>query len=300
MNGTKKLLFRGAATAVITPFSSGGVDLCAMSEMIERQIDGGIDAIVVCGTTGEAPTLSPKEKEDLIYAAAKKAAGRVPVIAGAGSNNTAAVLAAVRRAAASGADGVMSVTPYYNRPTEDGLIAHFNAVADASPVPVIAYNVPSRTGVSVTPRVCRTLAAHENVAGLKEASGGLSLIAYCAHELKGALPVYVGCDELTLPALAVGADGVISVTSNLLPRSVSELCRLYFDGDVKGARALSERLRPLTEALFSRPNPIPVKAAASLLGFCKNELRLPLLPMTGKEADAVYVAALKAGYGEKS
>lgn len=287
MNSTKKHLFRGTATAVITPFSSGEIDLYAMASITRRQLDGGVDAIVVCGTTGEAPTLSSSEKASLIYTVAKEAAGRIPVIAGVGSNNTAAVLKAVRDAAASGADAVMTVTPYYNKPTEDGLIAHFTAVADASPVPVILYNVPSRTGVSVTPKVCRVLARHENVAGLKEASGALSLVSFCVSELKEFLPVYVGCDELTLPALALGADGVISVTSNICPRDVSELCRRFWNGDTEGARSLSEKLRPLTEALFALPNPIPVKAAASYLGLCKNELRLPLLPMSENSAAAL-------------
>ncbi len=295
MSGTKKLIFRGAATAVITPFSSGEIDLCAMASITRRQLDGGVGAIVVCGTTGEAPTLTSAEKASLIYTAAKEAAGRIPVIAGVGSNNTAAVLKAVRDAAASGADAVMTVTPYYNKPTEEGIIAHFTAVADASPVPVIIYNVPSRTGVTVTPKACRVLARHENVAGLKEASGTLSLISFCVSELKGSLPVYVGCDELTLPALALGADGVISVTSNIRPRDVSELCRLFFAGDVTGARAVSERLRPLTEALFTLPNPIPVKAAASYLGLCKNELRLPLLPMSENGAAALYEAMAELG-----
>lgn len=295
MNGTKKALFRGAATAVITPFRSGEIDLDATVNITRRQLEGGIDAVVVCGTTGEAPTLSPKEKSLLISTVAEEVSGRVPVIAGVGSNNTAAVIKAVRDAAEAGADAVMSVTPYYNKPTEDGLIAHFYAVADASFVPVIAYNVPSRTGVTVTPRVCRALAAHGNVCGLKEASGSLSLISFCASELGASLPLYVGCDELTLSALALGADGVISVTSNICPWEVSELCRLFFEGDVKGARALAEKLRPLTEALFSVSNPIPVKAAASFLGLCKNELRLPLLPMSEADASALYDAIHKLG-----
>ncbi len=300
MTGTKKLLFKGAATAVITPFSSGRTDPSAMAELVRRQADGGIGAIVVAGTTGEAPTLSQREKTELISAAVAAADSRVPVIAGVGSNNTASVVRAVREAAAAGAAGVMSVTPYYNKPTEEGLIAHFSAVADASPVPVIAYNVPSRTGVSVTPRVCRALAAHENVAGLKEASGSLALTAYCCSELKGLLPVYIGCDELTLPALALGAEGVISVTSNIFPRLVSELCCLFFSGDVSGARRLSERLRPLTEALFAQPNPIPVKAAAFRMGLCKNELRLPLLPMTEADAAELYGILARVGSGGKS
>ncbi len=283
-NRRKKLIFRGAATAMITPFSGGAVDFDALGRMTDYQLSSGISALVVCGTTGEAPTLSASERAAVVSFVAERVGGSTPVIVGVGSNDTASTVAAVKEAATD-ADAVMVVTPYYNKPTQSGLIAHFTAVADAVTVPVILYNVPRRTGVSLTAETCRVLAQHENIVALKEASGTAALTAYCTAELDGALAVYSGCDELTLPLLSIGSEGVISVVSNAVPHAAVRLCNAFFGGDNAKATYIAHALRPLTEALFAVSNPIPVKAACAALGLCKNELRLPLMPLSDKDAE---------------
>lgn len=288
MKNSKKIPFRGAATALITPFSETGVDFTALARLIEFQISSGISALVVCGTTGESPTLTPTETEAVISFAVERTDGRVPVIAGAGCADTASSVAAAKAASGLGADAVMTVTPYYSRPPEEGLYRHFASVADASDVPVIAYNVPSRTGSALTHALCRRLARHGNIVGLKEASGTLSLAEFCLCELDGALAVYSGTDSLNLPMLALGADGVISVVSNAFPSAVAEMCRAVFDGDLDGARTLSRRLYRVTDALFRASNPIPVKGLMSALGFCENRLRLPLYPLPEEEVASLF------------
>lgn len=280
--------FRGAATALVTPFTETGIDFDALARLIGFQITSGTDALVVCGTTGESPTLTKTETEAVIAFAAEKADGRVPVIAGAGCADTESSVAAARAAARLGADAVMTVTPYYSRPPEDGLYAHFASVADAVDVPVIAYNVPSRTGSALTHALCRRLAAHGNIAALKEASGTLSLAEFCINELDGALAVYSGTDSLNLPMLALGADGVISVVSNAYPAEVSSMCRAVFDGDLASARRIARRLYRITDALFHASNPIPIKALMSALGFCENRLRLPLSPLPDGDVRALF------------
>lgn len=284
----KKLIFRGVATAMITPFADGGIDFDALAEMTDYQLDSGISALVVCGTTGEAPTLSQRERAAVISFVAERVGGRVPVIAGVGSNDTAATVTAAVTAAEADADAVMVVTPYYNKPTQSGLIAHFTAVADTVTLPVILYNVPGRTGVSLTAETCRVLAQHENIVALKEASGTAALTAYCTAELDSALAVYSGCDELTLPLLSLGAEGVISVVSNAVPRAAVRLCDAFFSGDNAKAAYIAHALTQLTEALFAVSNPIPVKAACAALGLCKNELRLPLMPLSEKDTERLY------------
>lgn len=293
MKNDKKLPFRGAATALITPFTETGIDFDALARLIEHQITSGIDALVVCGTTGESPTLTATEAESVIAFAVEKADGRVPVVAGAGCADTASSVTSARAAARLGADAVMTVTPYYSRPPEDGLYAHFASVADAVDVPVIAYNVPSRTGSALTHALCRRLARHGNVAAVKEASGTLALAEFCISELDGGLAVYSGTDCLNLPMLALGADGVISVLSNAFPAEVSSMCHAVFDGDLAGARETARRLYRITDALFSASNPIPVKALMSALGFCENRLRLPLSPLP--EADVRKLFAIFSG-----
>lgn len=276
----KPVIFRGAATALITPFCSGRIDTPALAYMIERQIAGGISAVVVCGTTGESPTLTHDETITLISYAAEITQGRIPVIAGVGSNDTVRSCALAIEASYAGADAVMAVTPYYNKTTEDGLTAHFFAIADASPLPVIIYNVPPRTSVHVTISVYEKLALHDNIVAVKEASGDIALAASLLRSCADSLAVYSGCDEITLPLLALGGSGVISVVSNLLPFETEDMCRAFFCGDLAGARERQFYLLPLIKALFSVPNPIPVKAACSYLGLCSPEIRLPLSPLS--------------------
>lgn len=278
----KPILFRGAATAMITPFRDGKPDLRAFADMTEYQIRHGISALVVCGTTGEAPTLTHDEALSLISQAAETAHGRVPVIAGVGSNDTAKSASMAIESSYAGADAVMAVTPYYNKTTDAGLIGHFYAVADASPVPVIVYNVPPRTSVPITLPVYRELAKHDNIAAVKEASGDAALAAHLLSECGNSLAVYSGCDEITLPLLSLGGMGIISVVSNILPAETEALCRDFFRGDIVAARKRQFDLLPLIRVLFSRPNPIPVKAAAAILGICSPELRLPLAPLDDK------------------
>lgn len=275
----KPLIFRGAATALITPFSGGEPDINAFVNMVEYQINSGIQALVVCGTTGEAPTLTHDEILALVANAADAARGRVPIIAGVGSNDTAKSAAMAIESSYAGADAVMAVTPYYNKTTESGLIAHFYAIANASPVPVIVYNVPPRTNVSLNMNIYRELAKHDNIVAVKEASGDVALASSLLAECADDLAAYSGCDELTLPILTLGGLGVISVVSNILPEKTQSLCRAFFDGRLDDAREIQFYLGPLIKALFSRPNPIPVKAAAALLGMCSPELRLPLYPL---------------------
>ncbi len=274
----KPVIFRGAATALITPFSGGEVDITSAVRIAEDQIRRGISALVVCGTTGEAPTLTRDEATSLVSAVADVSGGRVPVIAGVGSNDTSKSAASAIEASYAGADAVLAVTPYYNKTTEEGLIAHFYAIADASPVPVIVYNVPPRTAVPLTMSVYRELSKHENIAAVKEASGDVALAASLLCECGDFLAVYSGCDEITLPLLSLGALGVISVVSNLCPEETEALCRDFFRGDTVSARRRQFYLLPLIKALFSCPNPIPVKLAMSMLGHASPELRLPLAP----------------------
>lgn len=290
----KPIIFRGAATALITPFYNDAPDTDALTRLIERQIEGGVSALVVCGTTGEAPTLTHDETLTVIAAAADAVRGRVPVIAGVGSNDTAKSCTLSIEAAFAGADAVMAVTPYYNKTTDDGLTAHFCAIADASPVPVIIYNVPPRTSVPIPLRVYDTLAQHENIAAVKEASGDVALAASLLRSHADSLAVYSGCDELTLPILALGGSGVISVVSNILPAETEALCRDFFLGDLAAARERQCHLLPLIKALFSRPNPIPVKAACALLGLSSPDLRLPLYPMD--DAGAAELGELLSRY----
>lgn len=283
----KPVIFRGAATALITPFRDDTIDIDAFAAMIERQIRGGISALVICGTTGESPTLTHDETITLISHAVSAAGGRVPVIAGVGSNDTAKSAALAIESAYAGADAVMAVTPYYNKTTDAGLTAHFYAIANASPVPVIVYNVPPRTSVPIPLRVYGELAKHENIVAVKEASGDTALAASLLRDYGDSLAIYSGCDEITLPILALGGSGVISVVSNILPEETEALCRDFFRGDLDSARERQFYLLPLIKALFSRPNPIPVKAACAMLGWCGPELRLPLAPLDNAEGERV-------------
>ena len=276
----KTPIFRGAATALITPFRDGIPDMPAFERLIQMQLAGNIDALLVCGTTGEGASLSREERTALIRCAVKAVRGNVPIIAGAGSNNTEKAVLLTLDACDAGADAVLSVTPYYSKASKDGLIRHFTAIADASPRPVLLYNVPSRTGVNLTLPVLRTLARHPNIAGIKEASGNMEQIASIAAELCTGddFFLYCGSDELTLPVLSVGGSGVFSVLSNLLPESVHRLCALFFSRQNEDASKLAARLFPFIQTLFLEVNPIPVKAALAMRGVIREEYRLPLCP----------------------
>ena len=285
----KKTVFKGIATALITPFAEdGGIDYGQFGKIIDWQIESGIDALVVCGTTGEASTLSDDEHRDAIAYAAKRAAGRVPIIAGTGSNDTAYALDLTRCACEAGADAVLVVTPYYNKATQKGLVQMFTSIADASTVPVILYNVPSRTGVNIEPDTYRILADHENIAGIKEANGNISKIVETMSYVNGKLDLYSGNDDQIVPLMALGGVGAISVLSNIMPKETCEIAHRFLAGDVAGAAALQYRYHSLIDALFSEVNPIPVKAAMAAMGYCRNTLRLPLTEMDSAKAEKLY------------
>lgn len=272
-------IFRGAATALITPLDERGIDFDRLGRLIDWQIDEGIDALVICGTTGEASTLTDKEHRDAIAYAVERTNGRVPVIAGTGSNDTAYAIELTRFACEAGADACLVVTPYYNKATQNGLVAMYSAIADASTKPLILYNVPSRTGTAIQPATYVKLAQHPNIAAVKEASGNISAIVETKALAGDQLDIYSGNDDEIVPILSMGGLGVISVLSNLLPKETSRLCHKFFEGDVAGAAAMQCQYLKLIRALFSEVNPIPVKAAMAAMGFCEDYLRLPLTPM---------------------
>ncbi len=275
----KKTVFTGAATAIVTPLNANGIDYESFGRLIDWQIASGIDAIVAVGTTGEGSTLSTKEHEDAIRFCVERVAGRVPVIAGTGSNDTAYAVELSRFACDAGADALLLVTPYYNKATQRGLIESFVAVADVVDKPCILYNVPSRTGCNIQPATAAALADHPNIVAIKEASGNISQIAELASLVGDKLDIYSGNDDQIVPILSLGGKGVISVLSNLMPKETADICRLFRDGDVAGARKLQLDLIPLINALFCEVNPIPVKAAMAAMGFGENYLRLPLTAM---------------------
>ncbi len=275
----KKTVFNGVATAIITPLNEKGIDFDKFRELTEWQIAEGVDAIVVCGTTGESSTLSDEEHREAIKFMVDTVAGRVPVIAGTGSNDTAYACALTEYACSVGVDGVLVVTPYYNKATQKGLIRTFTEIADHSTKPVILYNVPSRTGVNILPATCDALAEHPNIVAIKEASGNISQIAETAALCKGRLDIYSGNDDQTVPIMALGGKGVISVVSNVLPAKTAEMCRLWREGKIAESADIQLELLPLINALFCEVNPIPVKAAMAAMGYCEDYLRLPLTPM---------------------
>ena len=275
------LLFEGCATALITPFKDGKVDYASFESILQHQINADINALVVTGTTGESSTLTDREKRDLYATAVRtvKASGKkIPVIAGTGSNNTARAVELSRMAESVGCDGLLLVTPYYNKASQKGLTAHFTAIADAVSLPVILYHVPSRTGCTMTADTCQSLSEHPRIIGLKDATGQIGYTARVSAACGDALPLYSGNDDMITPILALGGHGVISVVSNLLPEVMVKLCRAWREGDIQTAAKLQSYILPLCDALFCEVNPIPVKCAMSLCGWCQNELRLPLYP----------------------
>ena len=275
----KNTVFYGAATAIVTPLTESGIDYEQFGRLIDWQIEAGIDAIVAVGTTGEGSTLTDEEHRAAIRFCVERVAGRVPVIAGTGSNDVAYAIDLTKYACEVGADAVLLVTPYYNKATQAGLVQFFTAIANAATKPCILYNVPSRTGCNLLPESVLKLADHENIVAIKEASGNISQIAELAHLVGDKLDIYSGNDDQIVPILSLGGKGVISVLSNIMPKATSDMCKLYFDGKVKEAAKLQLDLLPLVNALFCEVNPIPVKAAVSAMGYCENFLRLPLTPM---------------------
>lgn len=287
-NFSKKRVFTGAATALITPFTQDGINYPQFERLINWQIDSGIDALVICGTSGEASTMTDDEHRDAIRFAVKTAAGRVPIIAGTGSNDLSYALDLVHCACDAGADAVLAVTPYYNKATQNGLVKMYNSIADASTVPVILYNVPSRTGVNIEPATYEALAEHENIVGIKEANGNMSKIVETMARVHGRLDLYSGNDDQIVPLMALGGVGCISVLSNLLPGETSKLCHSFLNGDIETARNMQYKYHDLIDALFCEVNPIPVKAAMAAMGFCDNILRLPLTEMESAHAERLY------------
>ena len=273
-------LFTGCATALVTPFTrEGALDESALRRLIARQLDAGIDALVLLGTTGEPCTLSMEERARVITIGLEVAQNALPVIVGTGSNDTRRAVEYARQAYALGAQGQLCVTPYYNKATQDGLVRHFFAIADSCPLPMIVYNVPGRTGMTLTPETAASLAGHPGIAGLKEASGDTALAARILEATQGHLPLFCGNDDQILPLMALGAVGAISVVSNVLPAQTHALTKACLSGCLEQARAAQLALLPLIHALFSQVSPIPVKAALSMMGLCEDVLRLPLTPM---------------------
>ncbi len=286
----KNTVFTGAATAIVTPLTEQGIDYERFAALIEWQIQQGIDAIVTVGTTGEGSTLTDEEHKAAIKFCVEQVKGRVPVIAGTGSNDIAYAISLTQYACEVGADAVLLVTPYYNKATQQGLIKSFTAIADASTKPCILYNVPSRTGCNLLPSSCAVLAEHPNIVAIKEASGNISQIAQIAALCGDKLDIYSGNDDQIVPILSLGGKGVISVLSNLLPAETSQLCHRFMEGDIAGALQMQLQYLPLVDALFCEVNPIPAKAAMAAMGFCENYLRLPLTPMEPKNRERLLAA----------
>jgi len=275
----KNTVFTGVATAIVTPLNENGIDFEKFGKLIDWQIEEGINAIVVCGTTGESSTLTDEEHKAAIKFCVERVAGRVPVIAGTGSNDAAYAVELTKYACEAGADAMLVVTPYYNKATQNGLIKLFTTIADASTKPIILYNVPSRTGVNIAPATCKVLADHPNICAIKEASGNISQIAEIASLVGDKMDIYSGNDDQIVPIMSLGGKGVISVLSNVMPKKTVEICDAFFAGDVKKSCEIQLELLPLVNALFCEVNPIPVKAAMAAMGWCENYVRLPLTPM---------------------
>jgi 4-hydroxy-tetrahydrodipicolinate synthase len=273
-------MFKGSIVAIVTPFINGAVDEKKLRELVDFQIENGTDAIVACGTTGESSTLDNKEHLDVIRIVFEQANKRVPVIAGTGSNSTAEAIHLTREAKELGVAGVLLVTPYYNKPTQEGLYRHYTAIADAVEIPQILYNVPGRTGVNLLPETVARLAPHRNIVAIKEATGSLQqgseVIALCGDQID----VFSGDDFITFPMMACGAKGIISVLANIMPREVADLTDAFFAGDLEKARQLHLKTLKIGNAMFMESNPIPVKTALGLMGKCSDEVRLPLCPMS--------------------
>ena len=291
----KKTVFTGMATAIVTPMTATGIDYEALGRFIDFQIESGINAIVVMGTTGENATIEPEDQAAVIRYTVERTAKRVPVIAGTGTNNTEHVLHNTQNACEAGADAILVVTPYYNKATQNGLIKHFTTIADASTVPVILYNVPGRTGCNLLPRTVAALAEHPNIVGIKEATGNMAQMVEIMHLCGDKIDVYSGEDALTVAMMAMGGKGTISVLSNVAPREAVAMTDACVAGDYAKAAKLQCDLLPLINALFSEVNPIPAKAGVSAMGFGEEHLRLPLTPMEDATRAKLYAEMRKLG-----
>ena len=291
----KKTIFTGMATALVTPMTETGIDYDALGRLIEFQIASGIDALVAVGTTGESATLEQAEQTDVIRYTVKRVAGRVPVIAGSGTNHTIHVLENTENACKAGADAVLIVTPYYNKATQTGLIEHFTAAADVSTVPVILYNVPGRTGCNLLPATVAKLAEHPRICGLKDASGSMTQFLETMRLCGDKIDIYSGEDALTVPMMSMGCKGAISVLSNVVPAKAVEMTDAVKAGDYEKAAAMQLQMLPLINALFSQVNPIPAKAAVSAMGYGVENLRLPLTPMEEPFRSKLYEEMRKLG-----
>lgn len=292
----KEKPFIGAATALITPMNDDTtIDYLSFGKLIDQQIDSGINALLVLGTTGEACTLSDEEKREIIFYAAERIGGRVPLIVGTGTNDTRHTVEMSTFAAKNDADAVLVVTPYYNKTTDEGLMRHFFAVADTCAKPVIIYNIPSRTGMKIALPIYEKLAEHDNIVGVKEASGDIAAISELIASVGNRLAVYSGNDTDTVPIMALGGCGVFSVVSNILPRDVTEICTLMLNNRTNEAANLSSKLLSLTKALFSEVNPIPIKTACSMLGLCGETMRAPLCSMSEEKCLALLHELEKQG-----
>ena len=280
-------LFTGAGVAIVTPFKDGKVDFPCLGQLIDWQISQGIDAIVICGTTGEASTLNDKEHIETVQYAVEKVNGRVPVIGGAGSNDTAHAVYMSKELEESGVDGLLLVTPYYNKCTQKGLIQHYTKIADAVNIPIILYSVAGRTGVNISPSTVFELAKHPNIIGIKEASGNISQVVEIAKCISDEFALYSGNDDMVVPLLSVGGLGVISVVANVAPKDTHDMVMKYLSGDVKEAGRLQLEMKHLIDALFIEVNPIPVKAALNLMGKLELEYRLPLCPPDEKSMEVI-------------
>jgi 4-hydroxy-tetrahydrodipicolinate synthase len=293
MGGTP--LFQGSGVALVTPFDEAGVSQATLRELTRFQIDEGTSALIVCGSTGEAATMLPEEQSTAVGAVVGEVAGQVPVVAGCGGSDTAAVARLARAARLAGADALLLSAPPYNKPPQRGLIAHFRAVLDAGDLPAILYNVPGRTGVGIAPETVAELAEDDRVVGVKEACGDLSQVADLAALVRGRLSLWSGNDDQILPVLSLGGAGVISVLANVAPRDTQRMVTSYLEGDTTTATDLQLRYLPLVRALFAVANPIPVKTLVGWLGFDVGPLRLPLVPLTPEERDRLIEAALDVG-----
>ena len=292
----KNEIFKGACTALITPMNeSGAVDYEAFGRLIDWQIESGIDALLIAGTTGEGSTLSDDEHQEVLRFAFERAAGRVPMIAGTGSNDTAYAVELTKAACEIGYDANLIVTPYYNKATQNGLVKMFQMIADASTKPIVLYNIAGRTGINIAPSTFAKLKGYRNIAAIKEASGNISQVADIAALVGDEMAIYSGNDDQIVPILSLGGSGVISVLSNLLPKETSEMCRKFMEGDTKGALEMQLKYLPLIHALFSEVNPIPVKAAMAAMGYGADYLRMPLTPMEEEHRNVLFAEMKKLG-----
>ena len=278
----KKIIFKGCGTAIVTPFNKNGVNFEEFAKLIENQIENKVDSIIVCGTTGESSTMTVDERKATIKFALDTVAGRIPVIAGTGGNCTASVIEFTKWAESIGVDGALIVTPYYNKTTQAGLVAHYTAIAKETSLPIILYSVPGRTGVNITPETCKKLSEIENIVAIKEASGNLSQVAEIAHLCGDNLNIYSGNDDQITPVLSLGGIGVISVLSNIMPEYTHNIVTNFLEGNVKNAIEAQLKVIPLVNALFCEVNPIPVKAALNMMGYNFGIPRLPLIEMSDK------------------